>query len=99
MLWVQPVSGMDLEPSLFAFERQIFSYYQPAVVEENVMVRAQAEDVVRGARTVVRRAERPDMGSLSVRTRGRLQPDAAGLAAVIVERFYAPRRRRLPHDS
>lgn len=90
---------MDRETALFALERQIFSYDQCAVVEEDVVIGTQAENVVRGVRAVVRRAERPDVGSLRIRTRGRLQPDVAGLAAVIVERLYTPRRRRVPHDS
>jgi len=47
-LFADTMSRVDFEPALFSHKRQVFTGPNAAVVEEHVVVGAQAEDVVRG---------------------------------------------------
>ena len=55
---------MDRKRTLFPQQREILIDGHAAVVEEHVMVGAQAEDIVRRVRPVVRGTERPDVRGL-----------------------------------
>ena len=55
---------MDGEAARSADEGEVFRNRDGAIVEEHVMVRAQAEDIVCGIRTIVWSAERPNMRGL-----------------------------------
>ncbi len=68
MLVADLVSRVDSESRLRANQGKILTNSDAAVVQENVVVGAQAEYVVGGIRPVVRRSERADVRSLRVGT-------------------------------
>jgi hypothetical protein len=104
MLVADPVSRVDSKSRLRASQGTILTDSHAPMVEEHVVVGAQAEYVVRGVRPVVWRSERPDVRSLRVGTGKSLQARAAHLAPVVIEGFdpsclgripYQPQYRRL----
>ena len=68
MTFVNSMLWMDRKPSFRPDQRKVLTDSDTAVVEENMVIRAQAEYVVRCIRSVVRRAERADVRSLRVGT-------------------------------
>jgi hypothetical protein len=57
---------IDIEPTLFSYQRQILHDSYAAVVEEDVVVWAQAQDVVGRVRSAMRCSEWPDVGGLRI---------------------------------
>jgi hypothetical protein len=80
-------------------ERPIVRDRERAEIEENVVVRAQAQDVVGGVGTVMWPAQRPDVRRLGVRARRRLETIAAHLTAVVVEVLDPRADGAVPHDT
>jgi hypothetical protein len=68
VLIANAVSRTNSESPLCADKRQVFPDPYSAVVEEDMVVRAQAEDVVGRVRPAMRRPERPDVCGLRVGT-------------------------------
>src|SRR4028119_2193646 len=66
MLFAHTMTRVDFEPALLSHQRQVFPDPHAAVIEEHVVVGAQAQDVVRRVRPMVRRPQRPDVGGLRV---------------------------------
>ncbi len=64
MIFANAMVSVNGEVTRFADQGQVIGDRNGAVVEEHVMVRAQAEDVVYGVRAIVRGAEQPDMRHL-----------------------------------
>src|SRR5215217_4398355 len=70
MLLVNPMSRVNRQSPLRpAKQRQVLADPDAALVEQHVVVGAQAEDVVRAIGPVVWGPERPDVGGLRVGTR------------------------------
>jgi hypothetical protein len=82
MVFVDRVPWVNGELTLLSHKRQVFPDPYAAVVEEHVVVRAQAQDVVWRARPVVRGPERPDVRGLRVGPCETLQPRYRSLAAL-----------------
>jgi hypothetical protein len=68
MTFVNSMPWMDRKPSICADQRKVLTDSDTAMVEENMVIRAQAEYVVRSIRPIVRRSERADVRSLHVGT-------------------------------
>jgi hypothetical protein len=68
MTFVNSMPWMDRKLSICADQRKVLTDSDTAMVEENMVIRAQAEYVVRSTRPIVRRSERADVRSLHVGT-------------------------------
>ncbi len=64
MIFANAMVSVNGEVTRFADQGQVTGDRNGAVIEEHVMVRAQAEDVVCGVRAFVRGTERPDLRRL-----------------------------------
>lgn len=69
-----------------------------AVGEEDVVVGARAQDVVRTVWPVVQCSEQADVRGLGVGSGEAFQRRPAHLAPVVVELLYAPSYTGVPHD-
>ncbi len=86
------------QPTLKAPERQVVLNRDRPEVEEDMVVRAEAQDVVRRIQAVVRGAERLDVGGLRIRPDRGEEALAADLAAEVVVLLDPRRRRRVVDD-
>ena len=99
MIIVDAVARMNCEPALDADERWIFVDRDAAVVEEDVVVGAQAESVVQCIGSVMGCSERPYVGGLRVRTGEAFQPYPAYLASIVVQFLNSSCLFRISHNA
>ena len=84
MLVADLVSRVDLESRFRANQGKILTDSHAPMVEEHMVVGAQAEYVVGGVRPIVRCPKRADVRSLRVGTGEPFQPCSAHLASIVV---------------
>lgn len=97
------VSGMPVQRTadgvVVTVDLQIVADPEAALVKERVVVRAQAQNIVRPIRPVVWRAECTDVRTLGDRSAGGTKGNSTYLAGVRVQALHGSGYRRTPRDA
>src|SRR5262245_41169180 len=93
---IAKVRNLDLmaeinhQATCLAYECEIIFNGNASGGEPHVMIRAQAHDVLRSVRAVMRRSQWAKIHRFGIRTGGTFEPGAAYLTTKMVERFERP---------
>lgn len=96
---VDPVAWVRAELSGESDQLEVVPDRDAELVEQHVVVRAKAQDVLGDVRPVVGPPERADVGSFGIGAAGRVELLAAHLAAVFMEPLHSLCHCRNPNDA
>src|SRR3954452_1026755 len=98
MLAVDRMIGRRGKAPLDAAKAPFIRDCEAAVVEQDVVVRAQTQDVVQRIRPMMGRSQRTDVGGLCIPPALALQACPANLTSKLMEVLYMPAQGGVAHD-